>query len=195
MNPPGLNPPGFGLLQRDRTFDHYQDLEAKYQLRPNVWVVPRGHWGRGAIQLVQLPTANEFNDNVVAFWVPAHPPQAGESSDLEYEIHWQATEPGPAHLGRVVATRIAEVPARLPRQRFVLDFDRPAGGAQPVAAVSCSAGAKVLEQTVQPNEFTGAWRLSFVVELTAQTPAAELRAGLIADGQPVSETWTYTWTP
>ncbi|MEJ2327525.1 MAG: glucan biosynthesis protein G [Chromatiaceae bacterium] len=50
VNPLGLringfqvnNPRSFGLLQRDRSFDHYQDLEAHYQNRPSALVEPIG---------------------------------------------------------------------------------------------------------------------------------------------------------
>src|ERR1051325_2300747 len=52
------NPRGFGLLQRDRNFDHYQDEGAYYDPRPSLWVESKpgaGGWRRGAIQLVELP--------------------------------------------------------------------------------------------------------------------------------------------
>ena len=32
------DPRGFGLMQRDRQFDRYEDLEARYESRPSVWV-------------------------------------------------------------------------------------------------------------------------------------------------------------
>ena len=69
------NPRGFGLLQRDRTFDHYQDDGAFYDRRPSLWVEPRSDWGKGSIQLVELPTVDETADNIVAFWNPADKPQ------------------------------------------------------------------------------------------------------------------------
>ncbi len=49
------NPAGFGLMQRDRDFDHYEDLEARYDLRPSAWVEPKGRWGAGRVELVQIP--------------------------------------------------------------------------------------------------------------------------------------------
>src|SRR3546814_17951215 len=55
------NPRGFGLSQRDRSFDHYQD-GVKYEKRPSVWVEPVGEWGRGAVQLVEIPTDDEIHD-------------------------------------------------------------------------------------------------------------------------------------
>ena len=64
------NPRGFGLVQRDRSFEHYQDLDLAYELRPTYWVEPREGWGEGGVQLVELPTDNESNDNIVASWAP-----------------------------------------------------------------------------------------------------------------------------
>ena len=34
------SPQGFGLIQRQRQFSAYQDLEALYQRRPSIWVKP-----------------------------------------------------------------------------------------------------------------------------------------------------------
>ncbi|MET0440472.1 MAG: glucan biosynthesis protein G, partial [Casimicrobiaceae bacterium] len=63
------NPAGFGLQQRDRRFSRYEDLEARYDKRPGVWVQPTGTWGAGRVELVQIPTPDETNDNIVAYWV------------------------------------------------------------------------------------------------------------------------------
>ena len=80
------NPHGFGLLQRDRNFEHYQDLQLNYNLRPSAWVTPHGNWGKGALQLIQLVTNNTNTDNVVLFWHPDQSPQAGDRLDLSYTI-------------------------------------------------------------------------------------------------------------
>ena len=64
------NPRGFGLLQRDRDFASYQDIETRSELRPSAWIAPRGKWGDGHVELVEIPTTTELNDNIVAFWVP-----------------------------------------------------------------------------------------------------------------------------
>ena len=61
---------GFGLLQRDRSFEHYQDLDLAYELRPSYWIEPREGWGEGGVDLVELPTDDETNDNIVAAWTP-----------------------------------------------------------------------------------------------------------------------------
>ena len=121
------NPKGFGLMQRDRNFDHYQDLVARFQLRPSVWIKPLGQWGKGSVELVQLPTNVEFSDNTVAFWVPATQPKIGQPIDLQYEIHWTTNEIASASLGRVRSTRVGRVteepPLDPPHLRFVIDFE------------------------------------------------------------------------
>ena len=81
-------PFGFGLLQRDIDFDHYQDLEARYDRRPSVWVSPKGDWGKGHLELVQIPTDNEYNDNIVAYWVPERAFERGDSVKYAYTLYW-----------------------------------------------------------------------------------------------------------
>jgi periplasmic glucans biosynthesis protein len=77
------DPRGFGLMQRDRAFSSYEDLEARYELRPSAWVEPIGAWGAGRVELVQLPTDEEIHDNIVAYWLPEKLPAPGEPLDLE----------------------------------------------------------------------------------------------------------------
>jgi glucan biosynthesis protein len=99
------NPKGFGLLQRDRAFDHYLD-GVYYDRRPSLWVEPQGSWGKGSVQLVEIPTDDEIHDNIVAMWVPAEAARAGQSMELRYRTTWSAEEPFPTPLARVLATRL-----------------------------------------------------------------------------------------
>jgi glucans biosynthesis protein len=85
---PDENPRGFGLIQRDRDFQHYQDGAAKYNIRPSAWVTPRGNWGKGAFLLIQLPTDNTNTDNVVFFWSPEQQPRAGDKLDRSYTVDY-----------------------------------------------------------------------------------------------------------
>ena len=80
------NPRGFGLIQRDRDFQHYQDNDGKYNVRPSAWVTPHGNWGKGAVQLIEMPTTNTETDNIVLFWHPEKQPQAGDRLDISYTI-------------------------------------------------------------------------------------------------------------
>ncbi|MBC7140292.1 MAG: glucan biosynthesis protein [Defluviimonas sp.] len=100
------NPKGFGLSQRHRDFDHYQDDEAHYEKRPSAWVEPIDDWGEGAVVLVEIPTDSEFNDNIVAFWrprAPIGPTDVGHQ--IAYRLLWSASAPDSGPLGRVIATR------------------------------------------------------------------------------------------
>ena len=100
------NPKGFGLLQRDRNFENYQDTGTFYDRRPSLWVEPLEPWGEGAMQLVEIPSDYEIDDNIVAYWVPQAPVLAGSTWTFKYRLHWVADEPYPANLGRVIATRL-----------------------------------------------------------------------------------------
>ena len=56
---------GFGLMQRDRDFQHYSDIELAYEERPSYWIEPTHDWGTGEVELVELATKDETADNVV----------------------------------------------------------------------------------------------------------------------------------
>jgi glucans biosynthesis protein len=86
------SPRGFGLLQRDREFQHYQDLDMKYNVRPSVWVTPHGDWGKGVVQLTQLNSNNPNTDNVVMFWHPDAAPQAGSHLDISYTVDFYTND-------------------------------------------------------------------------------------------------------
>ena len=137
------NPRGFGLLQRDRNFDHYQDDGVFYERRPSLWVEPKSGWGKGSVQLVEIPTVDETFDNIVAFWNPAAKPRAGEELLFSYRLHWGARPPVQASAARVVATRtgiggvvgqqaqvlLVALRGRLRRRRPLARWRRDEGGA------------------------------------------------------------------
>jgi len=199
------NPRGFGLLQRDRDFDHYQDDGAFYDQRPSVWVEPKSGWGKGAVQLVELSTPDETFDNIVAFWNPAQRPQPGQELLFAYRLHWGSQVPQPRNVAHVVATRtgIGGVIGR-PRTdfswRFVVDF---AGGAlatlredpavEPV--ISASAG-EIRVPAVRPLRAIQGYRVSFDVRpADNSSQPIDLRLYLRIDGRALTETWLYQWTP
>lgn len=78
------NPRGFGLMQRQRAFSDYEDLDDNYQKRPSAWIEPKGDWGKGSVDLVEIPTADETNDNIVAFWSPEKLPEPGKPFEYAY---------------------------------------------------------------------------------------------------------------
>jgi glucans biosynthesis protein len=193
------NPRGFGLLQRDRNFENYQDLEAHYQLRPSAWVEPVGNWGNGAVRLFELPTVNEFNDNIVAFWVPDKLPPSGEPLELEYRLHWVMDQVHPP-AGYVVATRHGRRTDEPDFERFVVDFDGPYLNNQPAdpaieSIVTVGAGAKLAQSGVQKNTYNGTWRASFAIKPDGSGRPVELRCFLRKSPHVLTETWSYLWQP
>ena len=73
------HPRGFGLTQRDRDFSHYQDEDAHYQRRPSYWVAPLADWGKGSVQLVEIPTDEEIHDNIVSLLGPVDAAAAAQA--------------------------------------------------------------------------------------------------------------------
>jgi glucans biosynthesis protein len=193
------NPKGFGLLQRDRNFDHYQDLEVNYQLRPSCWVEPIGEWGKGAVTLVQLPIPDETIDNIVLYWQPAKASVAGNKMDVSYRLHWFMDNPQLPPLARVSATRINHATRLFPNPRIILDFtghniDNLNDKDLPHAEVSATSGVPITDVQVIRNPLEHSLRVSFVVP--DKDKLTELRCQLQrADGTPLSEVWTYTWRP
>jgi len=100
------NPRGFGLIQRDRDFQHYQDLAMNYNLRPSAWVTPHGDWGKGALQLIQLVTNNPNTDNVVLQWHPNTAPKAGDRLELSYTIDFYMNDANRPPLAYAIQTLV-----------------------------------------------------------------------------------------
>lgn len=189
------NPRGFGLLQRDRNFDHYQDLEAMYQARPSAWVEPGEGWGKGRVELLELPADREIYDNVVSFWVRDPPAQGGASIPFSYRLSWALDQVAQPPGGRVVATRLApEGDDR--KTRFILDFSGgPLGGLREDAQVDgvvTARGGNAGSIVTQRNPFVSGIRLMFDVRRDGDAPV-ELRAFLRNADRVLTETWTYAW--
>jgi glucans biosynthesis protein len=193
------DPRGFGLMQRDRNFEDYQDDGVFYDKRPSAWVEPVGDWGAGSVQLVELPTTGEADDNIVAFWNPAAPVKAGQAMNLRYRLHWCDEEPMPSNLARVIATRSGEggrpgQPIPPGRRKMVVDFAGPALGLSRddgvEAQVSTSAGQAIDVAAYPVVGAQNRWRLMFDVEAPPRT-TLDLRAVLRRAGVPLTETWIY----
>jgi len=197
------NPKGFGLFQRDLDFDHYQDLEAFYQKRPSVWITPRDNWGEGRVELVQIPTNTEINDNVVCYWIPANIPKPGTPVSLSYEMKWGFPEMIHQPFGRVVGSRV-HTGKEEDIKMYLVDFAGEKLSEYPddakIRADVSVGGGEVIEQHLQKNPYRGGWRLVFQVKkkksaLDRVTPGAdqplELRAFLRNGDAVLTETWTY----
>jgi glucans biosynthesis protein len=185
------SPRGFGLLQRDREFASYQDLEARYERRPSAWVEPVGDWGPGALHLLEIASRSETHDNVAMAWVPDKVPEQGLS--LRYRIHFGAELPGAGPTGTAIATRLAETDSG---RRFVVDFR----GHELPHAASITAhvdvrGGRIVEQHVVDNAPASAVRLSFEVVAEPEARDVELRAFLRSGPDVLTETWSFLWQP
>lgn len=122
------NPKGFGLMQRMRSIDAYNDLEARYERRPSLWVEPVGDWGEGSVQLLEIPTEDETADNIAAFWRPKDEWRKGRPVNIAYRLHWSDESPAPELPARVVATRVGatRIGARVDgRRHFAIDYEGP----------------------------------------------------------------------
>ncbi len=188
------SPRGFGLMQRQRVLRDYEDLEAQYERRPSLWVEPIGDWGEGAVHLVEIPTREEINDNIVAFWRPKAPLRAKGEHGVTYRLHWCATSPYRSDLARFGLTRTGAAPNG---RVFVLGaagakLKALAADTEPQARVSTDKG-KVQDILVTPDPEEGGWRLSFVLQ-PGDEKVCELRATLMQAETPLSETWIYRWT-
>lgn len=199
-----VNPKGFGLMQRDRDFDHYQDDGAFYNRRPSIWVEPRGNWGEGAVQLVEIPTNDEIHDNIVAYWLPKAPVKSGAAMALDYRLYWQDKEPHPpTSVGQVVATRsgrggIPGGPGQQNKRKFVIDFDGgPLSGMATrydlTPVISLSRG-KADHAYVIKVVGTSTWRAFFDVTVEGQGPI-DMRCYLRLGDKTLTETWLYQYFP
>lgn len=191
------NPRGFGLMQRPRRFSDYQDLEARYERRPSLWVEPIGDWGEGGVQLVEIPTRGEIHDNIVAFWRPKEPLKARMEYNYVYRLHWLPLAPGDTGLAQFAATRSGIALGTTDVRLFVLDavggrLGELQGDAKPEIEVGTSAG-EVRNAVAQRNPDTGGWRLSFELA-PGNAPLAELRALLKQGDRPLTESWIFRWT-
>ena len=189
------SPRGFGLMQRPRSLRDFEDLEARYDKRPSLWVEPIGDWGEGVVQLVEIPTKDEVHDNIVAFWRAKQPLLARSEHSFTYRLHWAADAPVAATLGRFTASRSGAGPGG--SRLFVLDAAGGALGAlasdaQPRLAVSTDRG-KIQNAAVRANPEEGGWRMGFEL-LPEDAKAVELRAQLLLGDAPLTETWVLRWT-
>ncbi|HMD61550.1 MAG TPA: glucan biosynthesis protein, partial [Opitutaceae bacterium] len=191
---------GFGLIQRDRQFDDYQDLEAYYHIRPSAWVEPLGRWGRGSVRLVELHGPDETADNIIAFWVPESLPQAGEPIELSYRLHWFMDQIRPP-AGFASATRLGRTKTHeLQLERFVVDFDGAylnKQGPDPLIepVVTVGPGAAFAGSTLQKNPINGTWRVAFAFKPDGSDRPVELRCFLRKPPHVLTETWSYLWNP
>ena len=212
QNPPRLsssyfretNPRAFGLHQRDRRYEDFQDAGAHYHERPSLVVEPVGDWGAGSIRLVEIPTDLEIHDNIAAYWLPEGSVPAGGEREYAYRLRWGMLPPTEEGLAHVMGTRtgiggVSGVESDGRTRKFVVDF---AGGrlgtlppdAEVAANVSVTRGnvdTEVLSKV--PGE--DIWRLVIDVEPSPDDAPVELLAFVDGYDERLTETWLYQWIP
>ncbi|MBS0321822.1 MAG: glucan biosynthesis protein G [Proteobacteria bacterium] len=196
------NPAGFGLQQRERAFNRYEDLDAHYEKRPSLWVQPRVKFEAGRVELVQIPSPDETNDNIVAYWVPATLPGPREPIDHEYRLLWQMDNEMRSPQASVIQTRRGHAYRRGNDNTldFVVDFAGPALAALAPTAridpvVTAIANADIVDVSVVRNDETHGARLLLRVRRQDDEKPLELRAFLRNAAGSLTETWSYLLPP
>ncbi|NTT85928.1 glucan biosynthesis protein [Tabrizicola fusiformis] len=209
-NPPQLTgsyfaetaPDSFGLYQRDRDFQNYQDTGAHYERRPSLNVKPLGDWGKGNVRLVEIPSDLEGNDNIVAYWVPEAPAKAGDAREFAYRLSWGDLPHDDAEpLAYVHETRsghggFSGAETVTGTRKFVIDFKGgmlaaldPKATVEPKVTLT---GGELLGTTLQKIDSTDIWRL--VIEAQAANGAiVEMGAHVAGYDRKLTETWLYQW--
>ena len=187
------NPRGFGLMQREKKYFAYQDLESRFERRPSLWFEPIGDWGEGAVVLFEIPTKEEVHDNIAAFWRPKLPLVAKSEINLTYRLHWGPDAPNSDKLARFTRTGIGNRDDD--NKLFVLELiGEKLKGVDPktIKATVTAEKSEIANIVTEPNPETGGWRMSF--QCSSKAPV-ELRAVLMQNNAPISEVWTYRWAP
>ncbi len=192
----------FGLYQRGRQFETYQDAGAHYERRPSLRVEPIGAWGQGSVRLIEIPSKLEADDNIVAFWIPEEPIAAGDEREYSYRLVWGDLLPDPdAPLAHVAQTRVglggvSGVANAATLRKFVIDF---AGGEllqmhpdTPFDVEATVSAGSIVSTAFSRIPANGMWRLVLDVDTTGQT-LIELKASVGTEDRPLTETWIYQW--
>ena len=172
-----LNPRGYGLMQRQKNFFAYQDIESS------------------SVQLIEIPTQEEIHDNIAGFWRPKNPLPAKGEHTYTYRLHWGPDTPKVSALARFVRTGVGA--EGQDSKIFVLDLigDRLKSiDPNSVRGNVTAEKAEIKNIVTQPNPAIGGWRLSFELSVKEKAPA-ELRASLMQGNDAISEVWVYRWTP
>lgn len=184
-------PAAFGLWQTPRAFEDFEDSEARYHDRPSARVEPLDDWGPGAVMLVEIPTGDEFMDNIVAFWRPAAPLAAGSEHRFAYRLTWTRAAPlagGPLPVRQSRSGREHDRPGT---RRFVIDFAGAAEGLLPDLSATAGTADGISQFPLPGGRGT---RVTFLL-----TPGAADRIDLrlvlrTATGAAASPVWLYRWT-
>jgi glucan biosynthesis protein len=183
------SPKGFGLIQRSRDFGDYEDLEADYGRRPSAWVRPLGDWGEGHVELLEIPSDSETNDNIVAYWRPKASIPEGQQFDYAYVLSWSDDVPDRAMARAVHCALGQRLADGLPQA--VIDYDTNLKANDITLDVSATAGA-IRETVLHDNDERGGVRI-FLTFDPGDAQLVELRVQPKQGDTPIGETWLYRW--
>ncbi|MES2673943.1 MAG: glucan biosynthesis protein G [Pseudomonadota bacterium] len=199
------NPRGFGVLQRDRDFNNYLDTEAKYERRPSLWVKPENNWGKGRVELVEIPSDSEANDNIVAYWVPEQAMKAGDSREFNYRLRSFDADLPEQTVAKVIRTRTGwgavaaqgNPPPKSKRQ-FAIDFrggelDKLPQDAALMAELQKNSG-NITDLRVSKLPDGKTWRASFKLEPEGNN-VVDMRLFIKLRDKRLTEVWSYVWYP
>ncbi|MGQ7260991.1 glucan biosynthesis protein G [Vreelandella sp. V005] len=197
---------GYGLMQRGHKFSDYQDIDSRYDLRPSAWIEPQNEWGAGSVELIQIPTDNETNDNIVSMWLAdeAHDPETplafdyritftdNESRHLDPQLGW--VEETRRSRGEVIRDNLVREPDGT--LAFVLDFIGPSlsgigSDADMIVEASVGDNGELAKSRVVHNPANNGWRVFVNVKRDNGNQPLDIRAKLVLDGKQMSETWYY----
>lgn len=154
---------------------------------------PQGDWGRGAVILIEIPTGDEFVDNIVAFWRPEAPLTAGSEHALAYRLVWGQSPGESLPLAAIFATRSGRSIHDPGERSFAVDFDL---GRMDAADLTPASPPPPAGPRPEPRLAPGERNLSRAAFSLAPGDAAqaEFRLGLYDGDRQVSELWLYRWS-
>lgn len=189
------SPKGFGLAQRDRTLESFEDIQVAYQDRPSAWVTPRGDWGEGHVVLVEIPTPSEANDNIVAYWRPQRPLQPHVPHSFAYQLSWPDDTPLPAKTGRVTRSAFG-LKLGTSTPEMVIDYtglpvEIDAEAMKQIVIDTSFSAATLVEVVIQPLGENGL--RVFVAFDPNDARMSEIRIQPKYKGAALGETWLFRW--
>lgn len=188
-------PRGFGLLLRDRNFESYDDEFEHWEKRPSLWIEPIGDWDEGGVQLIEIPSQSDANDNILCFWRPKAPLKAGVEASFAYRMFWCWDPPNRPDVAHTIHSRSG---TNGTRQRYFVEFqgdilNDEAKTVDLSPTLTAGTGSITMMQTFADKD-RKAYRVFFELD-PGNAESSELRLVLESKGQRVSETWLYRWTP
>tara|TARA_R110001599_G_scaffold64023_5_gene179773 strand:- start:85126 stop:86658 length:1533 start_codon:yes stop_codon:yes gene_type:complete len=196
------NPSGFGLMQRDTQTANYEDMESEYERRPSTWITPHGKWGKGRVELVQIPTPDERNDNIVAYWIPEELPKLGKAINMTYTMSWGDASAHRPPLAWVTQTRRGHGYKYKPDDSIALmvdfagqNFKKLPKDAEVGMRLSTDGNAEILGLKVVANKANNGYRAVIHLRRTDDTKPVEMRGFLQTNNTTLSETWSYIVPP